>query len=369
MRVTFPHMGITWVGIRHLLAELGFDVVMAPPITRETLELGAKHSPEFICLPFKVLMGNYLQAVDAGADAIFMLGGIGPCRLGYYAEVQREIMRDLALPVRMVVLESDNFVHELGQVVREAGLSVPWVRLLPLARFCLAKVSYLDKLEANLLRERYREKRPGSCSSLFAEAVRSVDETSSWTALRKVQKDVSYKLQHLLLPAPVEAPLRIGLVGEIYMLIEPVVNLHFGERLGELGCSVTRNMYASDWVKEHLLFDWRAKAFARHLARVTRAYLAQRVGGHCFETVGYAITYAQRGYDGLVQILPLTCMPEIIAETILPTVSVDFDIPVLTVTLDEHAGEAGLLTRLEAYTDMLSERRQRRMEVSGYPCV
>ena len=141
------------------------------------------------------------------------------------------------------------------------------------------------------------------------------------------------------------------------MLIESSVNFRLGERLGQLGASVTRNMYGSTWVREHLLPDLRARQEMRRIARRCRPYLAQRIGGHGFETIGYAVDYAEQGYDGLVQVLPLTCMPEIIAESILPTVSEDYGIPLLTVTLDEHAGEAGLLTRLEAFVDMLNERR------------
>ncbi len=356
MRVTFPHMGLTWVGVKHLLAEVGFDVVVPPPITRATLELGAKHSPEFICLPFKVMLGNYLQAVEAGAEAIFMLGGIGPCRLGYYAEVHREIMGDLGLPTRMIVLERDNFVSEISQAVKANGHGIKWHKLIPLVRFSLAKVTYLDNLEAKLLRERYREKLTGTCSNIFAQTVQAVDAAASWADLQQTKRLVSAELEQALLPEP-SRPLRIGVVGEIYMLIESSVNFRLGERLGQLGASVTRNMYGSTWVREHLLPDLRARQEMRRIARRCRPYLAQRIGGHGFETIGYAVDYAEQGYDGLVQVLPLTCMPEIIAESILPTVSEDYGIPLLTVTLDEHAGEAGLLTRLEAFVDMLNERR------------
>lgn len=361
MRVTFPHLGTVWVGVKHLLQGVGFEVVVPPPITRATLELGAKYSPEFICLPFKVMIGNYLQAVEAGAEAIFMLGGVGPCRLGYYAEVQREILDDLGLPVKMIVLERNNFVQEIFTAVKDNGINIRWHKLLPLIRFSLAKVSYLDNLEALLLRERYRERGAGYCSNLMARAVQAVDAAQSWSEMRQVQADVRVQLKEALSPPPAQPPLRVGIVGEIYMLIESSVNFRIGERLGELGVSVTRNLYGSNWVREHLLPDWRAWREMRRIARRCKPYLPQRVGGHGFETIGYAVDYAKQGYDGLIQVLPLTCMPEIIAESILPTVSNDYGIPLLTVTLDEHAGEAGLLTRLEAFVDMLNERRRSRI--------
>lgn len=356
MRVTFPHMGSAWVGIRYLLTEIGFEVIVPPPISRATLARGAKYSPEMICLPFKVMIGNYLEAVDLGAETIFMLGGIGPCRLGYYAEVQREILQDLGLPVQMIVLERSNFVQEIGQAARRMGKRISWVKLLPLVRFALAKVTYLDQLENCLLEKRYLEKEQGSCSRLFAHIMRRVDAAATWRELSSIRQETNLRLPQLLRPEA-DKPLRIGFIGEIYMLIENGVNFHLGERLGNLGAAVTRNLHGSSWVKEHLLTDGRALLNRMSLKHNCRPYLAQSVGGHCFETIGYAVRYAKEGYDGLLQVLPLTCMPEIIAESILPTIGRDYGIPLMTITLDEHAGEAGVLTRLEAFVDMLGNRR------------
>ncbi|MGI6357661.1 MAG: acyl-CoA dehydratase activase-related protein [Bacillota bacterium] len=358
MRVTFPHMGSSWVGIRYLLSEIGFDVVVPPAITRKTLELGVKVAPESICLPFKVNLGNYLEAIEAGADVIFMVGGIGPCRLGYYAEVQREILEDLGLGVEVIVLERDNFVQEIAKAVRSLGVSFPWSRLVSLVRFCLAKVSYLDRLEAELMRQRYREKEVGACTRLFEQTIRRVDQAASQAELRAIAKEVSQQLDSILKP-PSGRPLKIAVLGEIYMLIERSVNLGVAEKLGELGAIVERNMYSSHWVKEHLIPDFRMRRHARHIERLARPYLPQRVGGHGLETIGNAVHYSLAGFDGVVQVLPLTCMPEIIAESILPTISRDLQLPSMTLALDEHSAEAGVQTRLEAFLDMLGQRQAR----------
>ena len=53
--------------------------------------------------------------------------------------------------------------------------------------------------------------------------------------------------------------------------------------------------------------------------------------------------------------------PEIIAQDLLPTVSRDLGIPVMTLVLDEHSSATGVLTRLEAFIDMVRmSQRQRR---------
>jgi predicted nucleotide-binding protein (sugar kinase/HSP70/actin superfamily) len=68
---------------------------------------------------------------------------------------------------------------------------------------------------------------------------------------------------------------------------------------------------------------------------------------------------AQEGVDGIVHILPFTCMPEIVAQSILPSVGKDYQLPILTVVVDEHTGIAGIRTRLEAFVDLLASRRMK----------
>lgn len=89
-------------------------------------------------------------------------------------------------------------------------------------------------------------------------------------------------------------------------------------------------------------------------------YLCEMIGGHGQDTVGHTVMYAHDGYDGVVQLAPFTCIPEIVAKGVLPSVSLDLDIPIISFFLDEQTGEAGFRTRLEAFVDLLVRRRNRR---------
>ena len=91
MKVTFPHMGNAYIPIKALLAGLKLDVVPPLPITKRTMELGIKYSPEFACLPLKISVGSFIEALEQGADTVLMAGGWGPCRFGYYAQVERDL--------------------------------------------------------------------------------------------------------------------------------------------------------------------------------------------------------------------------------------------------------------------------------------
>jgi predicted nucleotide-binding protein (sugar kinase/HSP70/actin superfamily) len=51
-------------------------------------------------------------------------------------------------------------------------------------------------------------------------------------------------------------------------------------------------------------------------------------------------------------------MPEIVAKSVLSSVSKHYSIPVMTLVLDEHAAEAGFRTRLEAFVDMINHKSE-----------
>ena len=72
---------------------LDADYVSLPEPTRRTLERGAQHSNDFVCAPFKHILGDYIEALERGADVLVQFAG--PCRLGYYGELQESILHDM----------------------------------------------------------------------------------------------------------------------------------------------------------------------------------------------------------------------------------------------------------------------------------
>ena len=101
-----------------------------------------------------------------------------------------------------------------------------------------------------------------------------------------------------------------------------------------------------------------SKDSRQSLSRLARPYLKSRVGGHALESIAYTITCARDHYDGVVHVSPTGCMPEISIRPILRRVSQDYDIPVLELSFDEHSSHVGVVTRLEAFVDILRERRK-----------
>jgi predicted nucleotide-binding protein (sugar kinase/HSP70/actin superfamily) len=100
-KVSFPRYANYNCAMKYIL-ENGLDVtcVLQPPLTQHTLEIGSKYSPDFVCTPFKTSLGSEIEALEAGADTLVMTYGL--CKLGYYGELQEQILRDLGYQFEFV---------------------------------------------------------------------------------------------------------------------------------------------------------------------------------------------------------------------------------------------------------------------------
>ena len=356
MKITFPHMGSIYIPGEAFLQELGHEVVVPPLATQRTLELGCKHAPEVACLPLKVMIGGFLEALALGADTVLMIGGTGPCRLGYYAEVQRQILEELGTGLDILVLEQPfENPRRITQDVRRL-LNRKGIKALPRAlRVAWEKLKACEALEETALAVRPRERHRGLARLALAEALGNLRQADTIRTIQRAVQDGQAALWEVADPHK-EAMLHIAVVGEIYTVLEPFVNLQLEERLGQLGVEVIRTISVVQWVKDHVIKGSVGLYKTTRLERSAAGYLRGCIGGHGLETVARTNDLGKQGVDGVVQILPFTCMPEVVAQAILPAVSQDLDLPILSLVVDEHTGEAGFQTRLEAFVDLISRR-------------
>ncbi|HPZ42483.1 MAG TPA: CoA protein activase [Bacillota bacterium] len=359
MRLTFPHMGNMYIPLTAILQPLGVEVVVPPPSSKRTLTLGSKYGPEFACLPLKLNLGNFIEAYELGANTVVMAGGCGPCRFGYYAQIEQAILKDLGYELQFIVLEPpERHINELLRKIRDIAGRSSWWQIVQAIRFGYQKALAVDEIERSALFSRPREKVPGSTDDALKKALEMIHSAATPRELTAARERALALMGEVAvdMDRPV---LKVGLVGEIYTILEPFANLYLERHLGRLGVEVERSIYLSGWVNEHLF-----RGLARGIGSGKKAraasypYLRHFVGGHGQETIGGAVLYARRGYDGIIQVFPFTCMPEIVAESILPDISKDYGIHSLTLIMDENTGEAGMVTRLEAFTDLLARKKE-----------
>lgn len=356
MKVTFPHMGNIYIPLKSFFETLDIDVVVPPPCTNKTLELGVQYSPEFACLPLKLNIGNFIEALEKGADTIVMAGGVGPCRFGLYCEVQEVILKNLGYKFQMVVLEPPvsgliDIIKKLKVITNRKENSLG--KILYSTKIAWKKALLLDKLDriANKLRAHERVK--NETNKAYSKVISILEQEHDEHQLEILEKNMLDMFSKIRVDKN-RTPAKIAIVGEIYTVLEPFVNLEIEKQLGELGAEVSRSIYITDWIKVNLYPSFLKPKEHNKILEMSKPYINCFVGGHGQETVAQVVRYSKEGFDGVIQLLPFTCMPEIVAKSVLQTVSQDKSIPVMTLVLDEHSAEAGIRTRLEAFVDMIN---------------
>lgn len=357
MKITFPHMGSSWIAFRMLIEKLGHEPVMPIRPNERTLSLGSHYAPEFACIPFKILLGTYLEALERGAEMIITSGGMGPCRAGYYGVLHEKILRDLGYNVEFVILEPPqkrimDFLKKLGRITCGKSLPVIWEALSS----SWQKLRVLDQIDQLSYEIRPIEAKKNSTTKVMEECYKIIDNAWTKKEIKKSEEECTGMLNAIRRDSS-KKPLKVGIIGEIYVVLEPAANYDIQRVLGDMGVLARRSIYLADWTKNNTFFKGE-----EHIKQAAKPYLNELVGGHGTLSVGNTVLYSKDGYDGVIQLAPFTCIPEIVSKSILGRVSRDLDIPVLTLFIDEQTGKAGVKTRLEAFVDLMYSKRKYRQE-------
>lgn len=358
MKVTFPHMGNQYIGTKVLLEEVGIDVVVPLDCSKETLNLGTKYSPESICLPLKINMGNFIESIKLGADTIVMVGSCGPCRFGYYSILQDEILKGIGHDIEIILLDppQGDYKTFLNSVYRLTRTKNPYKIINALIKG--TRILYeIDALEELTYYKRPRQREIGEVDYYYEELHKRIRMVRGYREVSNLIKEAKEKISNIE-EDPNREVIKVGIIGEIYTIIEPSVNLFIEKKLGNMGVEIEKSLKLSHWITEHLFLHPLKMSREKKIWKEAKPYLKTMIGGHARETIGYGVHYAKRGFDGLIQVYPFTCMPEIVAQSILPKVEKEYNIPYLCLIVDEMTGEAGFSTRLEAFVDLLGKRKE-----------
>lgn len=360
MKISFPYMGNSHIAFKMLIEDLGHEAVVPPKPSKRTLSYGTQNSPEFACLPFKILMGSYLEAIEKGAEVIITSGGNGPCRAGYYGVLHQKILQDMGYDTKIIIMESpfrdlSDFLGKIKSVIEPTGIS--WWSFIKTFKKAWDKLKAIDDAEILSHKIRPFEIEKGETTKIFKKCMEILDSARTKAQITEA-REVTQKMLKDVPCDYARRVLKIGIVGEIYVLLEPFANHDIEITLEEMGVITDRHMYLSGWTRENTGMESNKKVI-----KAAKPYITELFGGHGIYSVGHTVLYAQKGFDGVVQLAPFTCIPEIVAKPILAKITSDYGIPVLTIFLDEQTGKAGMQTRLEAFVDLLNQKRDR---LEGY---
>lgn len=357
MRLSFPYMGPTIV-YKKLLELLGHDVVMPPKPNKEIIELGVKYSPEFACFPFKVITGIYLKLMDQNLDALLTSGGHGPCRAGYYGDVHQRILADLGHDIEIMVVDSphDDYKYFYNLIKRLKGDN-SWFKVLKVIKTIYAMTKALDEIEKRVeVLRAYNEN--GVINKIWLAAQQEFNKIKNSADIKQLKDKYLEKLLQFedSIPAA-DQRYKIGIIGEIYVVLEESINNQIEEKLNYYGFEVERSQYLTDWIRENI-FPFKAKDLEK-IAAKGEEFIEIKIGGHAKANMGHAIDFKERGFDGIVHLKPFGCLPELISQSVIDDFSEKYDIAVLTISIDEQTADANVATRVEAFLDMIKEKKYR----------
>jgi predicted nucleotide-binding protein (sugar kinase/HSP70/actin superfamily) len=361
MKLTVPYLGHIDIFLSAMSKKIGPEFIFPPKTSPRTLLLGTKYSPESTCLPFKFILGNFIEALEKGADTIAMISDHGPCRLGMYDVVMQQILKDLGFKFDWITMDdtriwSDYFIR-FNRERKKRGVSF-WESLQAI-RFSWKKVRFCESIERMAHKIRPLEVKRGETTRVQTDCFKFIDEASNFRELRLVRQQCLEKFERIEKDDS-RRPLKVLITGEGYMVINPHANQDIERRLGEMGVEVTRTVWFTSQIAFALHLDFLNSRSKRRAIRASKPYLSHNIGGECNASIGYPILYKKDGYEGAIQLLPFGCMLEAAAKNILVRVSREHEIPVLTFSLNENLSETMIATRLSAFVDLLQKRRERK---------
>ncbi|MDW7652024.1 MAG: acyl-CoA dehydratase activase-related protein [Bacillota bacterium] len=292
---------------------LGTEIVLSDETTKKILDRGVRDAVDEACLPVKLYLGHLANLRDKHVDLIFA--------------------------PRMVSVEHKKF------------LCPKFLGLPEMARFCVPDLPELLDVEINV-HQKYRETRKNLNRLAARFNWRPWIIRRALREARAAQEQYEANLRRGNTPYDIfsgspnvsgQGNVRVAVLGHAYNLNDPYISMNLIGRLREMGVDV---------VTSEML---RPQDICR--------------GTHClqkdiFWTFGKELMGAafhlqeQQKIQGLILVASFGCGPDsLICEMVERVYKRNKTVPVLMLTLDEHTGEAGVVTRLEAFVDMLRWRK------------
>lgn len=348
--IAFPQLGSYFQPLKKLVINLtNLPVMEMPPITKKTITLGSKYSPDSVCVPFKYNLGNFIEALDAGATILFQAGG--GCRYRYYAEVQETILKDLNYQFKLIqIMEKDRLrFGELYKMMKQLNPNLTKRTFLHQVLLAFFYIYYLDKIEDYIRENIGFAENEQSFMRLKNQFLTACNQTNSLYKLHRIYRSYQKKFKKLPLHKPKHC-LKVGVIGELYTAMEPFATYQLEKVLASYHIQIKRFTNLS-----YLL--WKKALHMPFMRFKTRKYCKYTLGADGLDNVYRVLWLKKHGYDGIIHTKPSGCTPEIGALPIIMKAAKEKQMPIIFLSFDEQTGVEGLHTRLEAFYDLIQLKK------------
>ena len=365
-KVSFPHMGTVSYAWSSALRIIGCDPYIEPYTSKKTLSLGTKHSPEAICIPYKLILGNFIEAIEGGADYVAMITSPGCCRLGEYGKCIANALKDLGYEAKYVEMQLYDGIKGMYDFLIKISGTKNLILFTRAIMIAMIKTFMLDSLESKLSYYRAREIHFGDAEKHYKNALKIIDENDTVAGLSKARKLVDEEMKKTEIDVKKDV-LYVDITGEIYIVNDEFSNQNIERELGRMGVQVRRSLTLTSFLKDAIIpkIFRKGETHLQRAFRLAKPYLKRDIGGDSLECVSDVVYAQERGADGIIHLSPFTCMPEIMSQNIFPAMRENNDIPILALIMDEQTGRAGYITRIEAFVDLMRRRKRKMQNLSS----
>ena len=360
IKVAFPHMGTIYTAWEKALNTIGVEAYIPPYTSKRTLSLGTKNSPEAICLPYKLILGNFIEAIEGGVDYVSMLASPGICRLGEYGRNIEQVLIEMGYKANYIELNLyDGFKGMIDYLKKISGCK-NYFKIFNAIYLAVRTVFAVDELQNFLSYHRAREINKGDSEKAFNSAIKEIRKASNISELSKALKEGLKKISNVKIDKQKDV-LHVDLTGEIYIVNDEFSNQNMERELGAMGVQVRRSLTVSSFLKDAIIpkIFKKGETHLERAYRLAKPYLMRDIGGDSLECISDVLYAKERNIDGLIHVSPFTCMPEIMTQNIFPKMREDTNLPILALIMDEQTGRAGYITRLEAFVDLMRRKKMR----------
>ena len=304
--------------------ELGAEVAVSSPTTQAMVTSGSSRVVADTCLPVKVFLGHVLSLVEE-CDYIFIPAIRSVRRKTYNCskflglpDMTKAVIPE-SPPILDIDINIDKGRRDLYQAIYKLGRRFTWsprkVRQASMA-------AWQAHLHYHELMSSYGLTPPQAIERILSTPGRAEPETNSHQ--------------------PTSTQATIALIGHPYLLYDEHLNHRLIQRLEQAHNRVlTPEMLTSEELES---------------ATVRLTDTAYWTYGE--EVVGAGEHYLQNGADGVIGIMTFGCGPDSLMMDMVRRRATMLRTPFMSLTLEEHTAEGGVITRLEAFLDMIYRKKR-----------
>ena len=303
------------------LTALDLEVVLSDKTTTKLINDGASLVVSDTCLPIKVYVGHLINLLDKGVDTIF----VPSLQSTDYKINNCSKIRGLPEIIRNVIDRPFKMIEPT--LDKTEGLSIK--------DFCYETAHQLGIFNEDLIEIAIMA--GWECYNRFIKMAKS-------GVSQKVAIECAIQNKQAIKKMELVKPLSVVVMAHGYNLYDERLSMRLLDKLENMG---VKAFTALDITREQQLNS------IKELGEIQ--YWANEL-----DLTGTAAYYLlNNSVDGIIALSAFGCGPDSLMVDEIQYHASEHNMPMIHLTIDEHTGEAGFVTRLEAFVDMLSRKKMK----------